>query len=100
MRISDWSSDVCSSDLGVWYRDAWGFPAYAVLPYDQRLERFTAYLQQLDMESNGKRVTLTGHPVGEATGPVVWGEPSTNGQHAFYQLLHQDRKSTRLNSRH
>src|SRR3546814_4865138 len=75
--------------LGVWYRDAWGFPAYAVLPYDQRLERFPAYLQQLDMASNGKRVTLTGHPVGEATGPVVWGEPGTNGQHAFYQLLHQ-----------
>jgi glucose-6-phosphate isomerase len=75
--------------LGVWYRDVWGFGSHAVLPYDQRLERFTAYLQQLDMESNGKRVTLTGHPVGEATGPVVWGEPGTNGQHAFYQLLHQ-----------
>jgi len=75
--------------IGVWYRDVWGFPAQAVLPYDQRLERFTAYLQQLDMESNGKRVTLTGHPVAEATGPVVWGEPGTNGQHAFYQLLHQ-----------
>jgi len=75
--------------VGVWYRDVWGFPAHAVLPYDQRLERFTAYLQQLDMESNGKRVTLTGHPVAEATGPVVWGEPGTNGQHAFYQLLHQ-----------
>ena len=75
--------------LGVWYRDVWGFAAQAVLPYDQRLERFTAYLQQLDMESNGKRVTLTGHPVAEATGPVVWGEPGTNGQHAFYQLLHQ-----------
>jgi glucose-6-phosphate isomerase len=75
--------------IGVWYRDVWGFGAHAVLPYDQRLERFTAYLQQLDMESNGKRVTLTGHPVAEATGPVVWGEPGTNGQHAFYQLLHQ-----------
>ncbi|MEQ9609175.1 MAG: glucose-6-phosphate isomerase, partial [Kiloniellaceae bacterium] len=75
--------------IGVWYRDVWGFPAQAVLPYDQRLERFTAYLQQLDMESNGKRVTLTGHPVAEATGPIVWGEPGTNGQHAFYQLLHQ-----------
>src|SRR3546814_17548806 len=79
--------------LGVWYRDAWGFPAYAVLPYDQRLERFTAYLQQLDMESNGKRVTLTGHPVGEATGPVVWGEPGTKGTHAFYQLLTQGTRS-------
>jgi len=75
--------------LGVWYRDVWGYGSHAVLPYDQRLERFTAYLQQLDMESNGKRVTLTGHPVAEATGPVVWGEPGTNGQHAFYQLLHQ-----------
>ncbi|MGF1593362.1 MAG: glucose-6-phosphate isomerase [Kiloniellaceae bacterium] len=75
--------------LGVWYRDVWGFGAHAVLPYDQRLERFPAYLQQLDMESNGKGVTLTGHPVAEATGPVVWGEPGTNGQHAFYQLLHQ-----------
>jgi len=75
--------------LGIWYRDVWGFGSHAVLPYDQRLERFTAYLQQLDMESNGKRVTLTGHPVAEATGPVVWGEPGTNGQHAFYQLLHQ-----------
>ncbi|MGD1879246.1 MAG: glucose-6-phosphate isomerase [Kiloniellaceae bacterium] len=75
--------------MGVWYRDVWGFGSHAVLPYDQRLERFTAYLQQLDMESNGKRVTLTGHPVAEATGPVVWGEPGTNGQHAFYQLLHQ-----------
>ncbi len=75
--------------LGVWYRDVWGFGSHAVLPYDQRLERFAAYLQQLDMESNGKGVTLTGHPVAEATGPVVWGEPGTNGQHAFYQLLHQ-----------
>lgn len=75
--------------LGVWYRDVWGFGSHAVLPYDQRLERFPAYLQQLDMESNGKRVTLTGHPVSEATGPVIWGEPGTNGQHAFYQLLHQ-----------
>ncbi|GAB4226605.1 MAG: glucose-6-phosphate isomerase [Kiloniellaceae bacterium] len=75
--------------LGVWYRDVWGFSAHAVLPYDQRLERFAAYLQQLDMESNGKGVTLTGHPVAEATGPLVWGEPGTNGQHAFYQLLHQ-----------
>jgi len=75
--------------LGVWYRDVWGFASHAVLPYDQRLERFTAYLQQLDMESNGKRVTLTGHPVTEPTGPIVWGEPGTNGQHAFYQLLHQ-----------
>jgi glucose-6-phosphate isomerase len=64
-------------------------PVYAVLPYDQRLERLPAYLQQLDMESNGKRVRLLGATVMGATGPVVFGEPGTNGQHAFYQLLHQ-----------
>ncbi|MBB5755036.1 glucose-6-phosphate isomerase [Prosthecomicrobium pneumaticum] len=75
--------------VGIWYRNVLGFPAHAVLPYDQRLERFAAYLQQLDMESNGKRVTLDGRPVPTATGPLVWGEPGTNGQHAFYQLLHQ-----------
>ena len=75
--------------LGVWHRNVWGFGAHAVLPYDQRLARFPAYLQQLDMESNGKRVTLDGAPVERATGPIVWGEPGTNGQHAFYQLLHQ-----------
>ena len=75
--------------LGVWYRNLWGFNAHAVLPYDQRLERFAAYLQQLDMESNGKSVTLSGAPASLATGPLVWGEPGTNGQHAFYQLLHQ-----------
>jgi glucose-6-phosphate isomerase len=75
--------------LGVWYRNAWGFSTHAVLPYDQRLSRFTAYLQQQDMESNGKSVTLEGAPVGYATGPVIWGEPGTNGQHAFYQLIHQ-----------
>ncbi len=75
--------------LGIWYRNFWGFPSHAVLPYDQRLERFAAYLQQLDMESNGKRVTRDGRLVDGETGPVVWGEPGTNGQHAFYQLLHQ-----------
>jgi len=75
--------------LGVWYRDIWGYGSQAVLPYDQRLEHFPAYLQQLDMESNGKSVTLKGDPVAEPTGPVVWGAPGTNGQHAFYQLLHQ-----------
>ncbi|WP_420347911.1 glucose-6-phosphate isomerase [Pelagibius sp.] len=75
--------------LGVWYRNLWGFGAHSVLAYDQRLERFAAYLQQLDMESNGKRVTRGGEAVAQATGPVVWGEPGTNGQHAFYQLLHQ-----------
>ena len=61
----------------------------AILPYDQRLSRFPAYLQQLDMESNGKRVTREGKPVTRPTGPVVWGEPGTNGQHAFFQLIHQ-----------
>ena len=75
--------------LGVWYRNVWGFSTHAVLPYDQRLSRFSAYLQQQDMESNGKSVTLSGKPVGWSTGPIVWGEPGTNGQHAFYQLIHQ-----------
>jgi len=75
--------------IGVWHRDALGHASRAVLPYDQRLARLPAYLQQLDMESNGKRVTLDGEPVAMETGPLVWGEPGTNGQHAFYQLLHQ-----------
>jgi glucose-6-phosphate isomerase len=75
--------------LGIWHRNVWGFATHAVLPYDNRLARFPAYLQQLDMESNGKHVTLDGKTVGCDTGPVVWGEPGTNGQHAFYQLIHQ-----------
>jgi glucose-6-phosphate isomerase len=75
--------------IGVWYRDVLGFPTLAVLPYAQDLERFPAYLQQLDMESNGKRVRLDGSLVDMETGPIVWGEPGTNGQHAFFQLLHQ-----------
>ena len=75
--------------IGVLNRDFYGWQAHAVLPYDQYLNRFAAYLQQLDMESNGKRVTWNGDAVGYDTGPVVWGEPGTNGQHAFYQLLHQ-----------
>jgi glucose-6-phosphate isomerase len=75
--------------IGIWHRDVCGYPARAVLPYDQRLARFPAYLQQLDMESNGKHVTLDGRQVAHPTGPLVWGEPGTNGQHAFYQLLHQ-----------
>jgi glucose-6-phosphate isomerase len=75
--------------LGVWHRNACGFPSRAIIPYDQRLSRFPAYLQQLDMESNGKRVTKDGKPVKGVTGPIVWGEPGTNGQHAFFQLLHQ-----------
>ncbi len=75
--------------IGVWNRNVLRFPALAVLPYEQRLARFPAYLQQLDMESNGKGVMLSGKAVATATGPLVFGEPGTNGQHAFYQLLHQ-----------
>jgi glucose-6-phosphate isomerase len=75
--------------LGVWYANFFDAQTLAVLPYDLYLKRFPAYLQQLDMESNGKHVTLHGDPVGTTTGPIVWGEPGTNGQHAFYQLLHQ-----------
>ena len=75
--------------LGVWHRNICGYPSRAIIPYDQRLARFPAYLQQLDMESNGKRVTKAGKPVKGDTGPIVWGEPGTNGQHAFFQLLHQ-----------
>ena len=75
--------------IGYWHRVVCGFPARAVIPYDQRLSRFPAYLQQLDMESNGKQVTLDGGHAATPTGPLVWGEPGTNGQHAFFQLLHQ-----------
>jgi len=75
--------------LAVWYNDFFGAETVAVLPYDQYLKRFPAYLQQLTMESNGKHVTLEGTPVGVATGPIYWGEPGTNGQHSFYQLIHQ-----------
>ncbi len=75
--------------VGWWHRVAQGYPARAILPYDQRLSRLPAYLQQLDMESNGKHIGLDGEPTRTVTGPLVWGEPGTNGQHAFYQLLHQ-----------
>jgi glucose-6-phosphate isomerase len=75
--------------LAVWYTNFFDAETVAVLPYDQYLWRFPAYLQQLEMESNGKHVTLGGEPIGCNTGPVVWGEPGTNGQHAFYQLIHQ-----------
>jgi glucose-6-phosphate isomerase len=75
--------------LGIWYTNFFGARSHAVLPYDQYLARFPAYLQQLEMESNGKSVDRDGKPVDYATCPVVWGEPGTNGQHAFYQLLHQ-----------
>jgi glucose-6-phosphate isomerase len=75
--------------LGVWYSNFFGAQTIAVLPYDQYLKRFPAYLQQLTMESNGKSVTLSGAPVDYQTGPIYWGEPGTNGQHSFYQLMHQ-----------
>ncbi|MBZ9845060.1 glucose-6-phosphate isomerase [Mesorhizobium sp. CA5] len=75
--------------IGWWHRVVCKYPARAVIPYDQRLSRLPAYLQQLDMESNGKSVTLDGTAVPTPTGPLVWGEPGTNGQHAFFQLLHQ-----------
>ena len=75
--------------LAVWYNDFFGAETVAVLPYDQYLKRFPAYLQQLTMESNGKHVTLEGTKVDYATGPIYWGEPGTNGQHSFYQLIHQ-----------
>src|SRR5579859_6811525 len=75
--------------LGVWYADFFGAQTIAVLPYDQYLKRFPAYLQQLTMESNGKSVTLAGAPVDYQTGAIYWGEPGTNGQHSFYQLIHQ-----------
>ena len=75
--------------LSVWNRNILGHATHGVIPYDQRLGRFPAYLQQLQMESNGKHVQLDGSPANTATGPVVWGEPGTNGQHAFFQLIHQ-----------
>ncbi|MFF3482904.1 glucose-6-phosphate isomerase [Streptomyces sp. NPDC002701] len=75
--------------LGIWYGDFFDAQSHAVLPYSHYLSKFTAYLQQLDMESNGKSVDRQGHPVEWQTGPVVWGTPGTNGQHAYYQLLHQ-----------
>jgi glucose-6-phosphate isomerase len=78
--------------LALWYNNFFGAQTVAVLPYDQYLKRFPAYLQQLTMESNGKHVTLEGKPVGWETGPIFWGEPGTNGQHSFYQLIHQGTK--------
>jgi glucose-6-phosphate isomerase len=75
--------------IGVWNINGLGLASHAVLPYDQRLHRFAAYLQQLEMESNGKRVTRAGKPVKRATGTVIWGEPGSNAQHSFFQLLHQ-----------
>ncbi len=78
--------------LGIWYNDFFDAQTYAILPYDQYMSRFPAYFQQGDMESNGKSVTVDGQRVDYGTGPIVWGEPGTNGQHAFYQLIHQGTK--------
>jgi glucose-6-phosphate isomerase len=83
------NAPVLMAMLGIWYSNVLGAQSKAVLPYAHEMRRFAAYLQQLDMESNGKGVRLDGSPVTTTTGPVVWGEPGTNGQHAFYQLLHQ-----------
>ncbi|HSR49438.1 MAG TPA: glucose-6-phosphate isomerase [Acidobacteriota bacterium] len=88
-RPLDRNMPVILALLGVWYRNFLGAASYAVVPYDQYLRRLPAYLQQLDMESNGKRIDRRGCRVKWDTGPVVWGEPGTNGQHAFFQLLHQ-----------
>ena len=84
--------------LAVWYGDFFGAQTIGVMPYDQYLKRFPAYLQQLTMESNGKHVTLDGTAVDYQTGPVYWGEPGTNGQHSFYQLIHQGTGSSRSTS--
>ena len=78
--------------LGIWYNNFFGAESHAIIPYDQYLHRFPAYLQQADMESNGKGVTRGGLRVDYSTGPIIWGEPGTNGQHAFFQLLHQGTK--------
>lgn len=78
-----------SALLGIWNRNFLGLPTVAIIPYSQALLRFPAHLQQLDMESNGKQIDKTGQPVHFSTGPVIWGEPGTNGQHSFYQLIHQ-----------
>jgi glucose-6-phosphate isomerase len=88
----DKSLPVTLALLGVWYNNFFGCESHAILPYDQYLSRFPAYFQQGDMESNGKRVTRDGKVIDYQTGPVIWGEPGTNGQHAFYQLLHQGTK--------
>ena len=78
--------------IGIWYNNFFGAASEAILPYDQYLHRFAAYFQQGNMESNGKSVDRNGQPVAYQTGPIIWGEPGTNGQHAFYQLIHQGTK--------
>merc|ERR1712184_159470 len=88
-RYSLWSAIGMSIALNIGYGNFFGAETHALLPYDQYLHRFAAYFQQGDMESNGKYVTRAGEKVNHSTGPIVWGEPGTNGQHAFYQLIHQ-----------
>src|SRR5690606_23851596 len=78
--------------LGIWYNNFFDAQSHAILPYDQYMHRFPAYFQQGDMESNGKSVDRNGNEVSYQTGPIIWGEPGTNGQHAFYQLIHQGTK--------
>jgi glucose-6-phosphate isomerase len=78
--------------IGIWYNNFYNAESLAILPYDQYMHRFAAYFQQGDMESNGKYVTRNGDKISVQTGPIIWGEPGTNGQHAFYQLLHQGTK--------
>ncbi|WP_373353410.1 glucose-6-phosphate isomerase [Pseudoroseicyclus sp. CXY001] len=90
-RAAEWSENMPAllALTGLWHNQICGYATRAVLPYDNRLGRLPAYLQQLEMESNGKRVSMDGHALTQDSGPVVWGEPGTNGQHAFYQLIHQ-----------
>lgn len=87
----DKNAPVLLALLGIWYINCYGCETHAMLPYDQYMHRFAAYFQQGDMESNGKYITKSGARVDYQTGPIVWGEPGTNGQHAFYQLIHQGR---------
>ncbi|WP_018618222.1 glucose-6-phosphate isomerase [Spirosoma luteum] len=89
---SDQNMPVVLALMGIWYNNFFGAQTEAILPYDQYLHRFAAYFQQGDMESNGKSVDRNGNPVDYQTGPIIWGEPGTNGQHAFYQLIHQGTK--------
>ena len=91
VATEDWDKNIPAqmAMLGIWYRNFHGAASHAILPYDQYMDRFAAYFQQGDMESNGKYVGRNGKKVNYATGPIIWGEPGTNGQHAFYQLIHQ-----------
>ena len=88
----DQNLSVIAAMMGIWYNNFFGAESHAILPYDQYLHRFASYLQQGDMESNGKFVDRNGEPIGIQTGPIIWGEPGTNGQHAFFQLIHQGTK--------